>query len=134
MYNLEETSYGFRITATGTMDATKAEQLKAELLQALCAHTQPFSLLVDIRGLIPTGPVVLEAIQEMQSVCRLMSLRRTAVIISSPELKEYIQQSGSIAGTTAADRFIDASKIDDWEDRALAWVKDAIEPTVISAL
>ena len=134
MFNLEDTPYGFKITATGTFDVTEAEQLRTEILQALSVHAQPFSLLVDIRGLISTSPEVFLVIEEIQSICKLKSLKRTAIIISSPVLRRQMQQSMFNAGTTKADRFIDASNTDDWENQALAWVVDSVEPAMVPEL
>ena len=132
MHNIEATSYGFRLTVTGAMNTAEAEEQKLELLQTLSTCNQPFSLLVDVRGLIPAEPEVFKEIEEMQTACKLMSVRRTAIVFSSPVLKAQIKQGSFVTGTVEVDRFIDASRVHNWEEQALAWVVEGIEPVSTS--
>ncbi len=129
MHKIVTASYGFRITVSGPMDSAEAEQLKSKLLRALSSHNQPFSLIVDLREMVATEPGVLEVIEDTQKACKFMSLVRTALLVSSPVLKAQILQTGFSSGTAEADRFIDTSKADNWEEQALAWVVNAVEPS-----
>ena len=60
MYRIEETSYGFKLRASGTMDSTEADLLRTEFIHILSHQKRPFSLVVDIRGLVPTEVEVLD--------------------------------------------------------------------------
>ncbi|MCP4674728.1 MAG: hypothetical protein GY854_04275 [Deltaproteobacteria bacterium] len=128
MYSIEEASYGFRIVSSGEVSRAEAEKLRLELMRLMTTQGGPFSMLADLRGMISAKPEVLEIVGKMQADSKLMSLKRAAIIVSSPVVRAQIKQSTFKAGTENTDRFIDASQTDDWETQALAWVEDAVEP------
>jgi hypothetical protein len=130
LYKIDQASFGFRIIATNAIDLDEAKRLRSELLNAVSEYRKPFSVIADVRGLIPSDPKVLEIIHEMQIECKHMGLERVATIVSSPVVKAQMIQATFNAGTAHIDRFIDASKAKDWEQQALAWVETAIEPQV----
>jgi hypothetical protein len=128
MRKIDKTDYGFRITTTGQLTLPEAEEFKFKLLETLSSHQSSFSLIVDIRGLIPLEPRVVEVIKEIMRTCAQMSIIRAAIIVSSPVIKAQQQQMSFDTLTANIDRTIDASKFHDWEERALAWVKHGVEP------
>jgi hypothetical protein len=128
MQIIEKTDYGFRITNSGLLTLPEAESFKFKLLEKLSGHQSSFSLLVDIRGLIPLEPEVAEVIKEIMRTCAQMSIIRAAIVVSSPVIKAQQQQMSYDSLTAQFDRTIDASKYLDWEERALAWVKEGTEP------
>ncbi len=97
-------------------------------MQLMALQSGSFSLIADLRAMIPSKPEVVEVIAKMQAVCKLMSLKRAAVVVASPEVTAQMKHSAFRAGTGNIDRFIDASRSENWEAQALAWVQDAVEP------
>jgi hypothetical protein len=128
MHNIERTAYGFRITNSGKFSSHEAEEFRHELLRTLSEHQKPFSLLIDIRELIPLSPDVADMMRSVQEACHQMSLERAAIIISSPVLREQAVQVSFNSKTKRHDRFIDASKYPDWEQQAIAWLVEGKEP------
>lgn len=129
MHRIDTTNYGFRITSSGQLDIEEAEEFKCELLQTLSNYGKPFGLLIDIRELIPVSAEVLDAMRNMQKACREMSLERVAIVVASPVLKGQATQVSFDAKTAQQDRIIDASKVPDWEEQAIAWLVHGVEPT-----
>ena len=64
--------------------------------------------------------------------CRKMSLERVAIVVNSPVLKQQATQISHDTMTSKYDRIIDASKNSDWENVAIAWVTDGVEPVKLS--
>lgn len=132
MQKIEKTDFGFRIINTGQLNLTDAEAFKFMVLEALSSHSSSFSLIVDLRGLIPLEPKVIEVVKEIMKTRTRMSLVRAAIIVSSPVIKAQHRQMSFDTRTTQFDRTIDASKYPDWEERALAWVRDGVEPVPVA--
>ncbi len=128
MYRIEQTFYGFKILASGSMNMDEAEEMKLELIGTLSAKNSPFSLVIDVRGLIPFEPDVTKTIVEAHAACMRMSCERTAIIVKSPVLKGQAAQICFSASSSKCDRIIDTSIVSDWEDRAVAWAANAVEP------
>lgn len=129
MHKIETTSYGCRISAWGAMDVPDVERLKCDILSALSDQTRPFSLIIDIRNLIPVSPEALDGMAGIEAMCREMSIIRAALIFSSPVIREQAKRVSHAAKTMGINRLIDASRLEDWEEQALAWVKHGVEPT-----
>jgi len=110
------------------MDFDEIKQFKTQLADSLNVYNKPFSLFVDIRDFVPAEIDVIRQIQEIQKMCRHKSIKRAAVIISSPVVKRQLMQSSYISETSDIDRIIDATKADNWEEQALEWIEHAVEP------
>jgi hypothetical protein len=128
MYKIEETSYGFRVTTTGSFAMDEIDQLKLDLLSTLAGHNRPFSLLLDARKMIPPAPAIRDAFIELHASVWQLSCERVAFIIESPVAKGQIRQMHYSASPNSQDRIFDATRCSDWETRALAWVADGVEP------
>jgi len=69
MYKIEQTPYGFRISASGEMDLEEAEQMKLELIGVLSEKDGPFSLVIDLRELLLFEPEVVKTIVDAHAAC-----------------------------------------------------------------
>ena len=106
----------------------EAEEMKLELIGILSAKSGPFALVIDLRGLVPFEPEVSEVIVEAHAACMRMSCERTAIIVESPVLRGQVTRICFSAFPGKSDRLICASKVPDWEERAVAWAANGIEP------
>ena len=128
MYSIEKAPYGYRVTASGQMDIDEAEKLRIQLIGTLTELGAPFSLVIDLRKLIPISADVSQVMMDMQRACAQMSLQRVALIIESPVVKGQSRQITYDADTEKHDRVINALSVPDWEEVAVAWVADGVDP------
>ncbi len=127
MYSINDTDYGFRITASGEFASHEVEQIQMELFDRIEKRGTPFSLVVDIRRHIPLNESVLREMESLHRETAKKGLVRAAIIIDSPIIKGQAVQIGHSSHTISKDRFIDAAKYCDWEERAIAWARDGVE-------
>jgi len=127
MYNIEQTTYGFRVTSAGSFTMEDVEHLRIDLLKTLSAHHRPFSLLLDARKMVPPPPNVREAFVKLHASVWQLSCERVAFVVESPVAKGQVRQMHFSASPNNPDRIFDSSKCPDWEARALAWVTDGVD-------
>jgi len=128
MYTIEHTSYGLRITQSGSFSIEEVELYKTDVLATLSKFDRPFSLLIDSRKLVLPTPDVLEVFSQLHHLVWQMSCERAAVVVASPVAKGMAVQACSKSRVNASDRIIDSRYYQDWEARAITWVKDGVEP------
>jgi hypothetical protein len=133
MYKIEKKSYGFHITFSGLMSETEAVQFKSEVMSILPSLKQPWSSVIDLRTWIPAEPEVLILLRQVEQLSRNHSLLRRAIIANSPVIRVQAAQLSFSSEKNKLERFIDASKVDDWEERAIGWAAHGIEPTLASS-
>lgn len=134
LYRIESASYGFRVTSSGCFTIGEVEQLKLELLQTLSGHDRPFSLLLDSRDMIPAPSDVMIEFWDLHTKVWQLSCERIVFVVSSPVIEGQVRQMQHIASSAKEDRVIDSSRCPDWEERAIAWAANAIEPDESIAL
>jgi hypothetical protein len=132
MYKIEPTTYGFKVTSTGSFTLDEVERLRIDLLRTLSAYNRPFSLLLDARKMVPPPPEVRDAFVTLHASIWQLSCERVAFIVESPVAKGQVRQMHYSASPNSQDRIFDSSKFPDWEARALAWVTDGVEPDEMS--
>jgi hypothetical protein len=128
MYTLEKAPYGFKITIGGWATHAEATRILDESRVALNSCDRPFGVLVDIRTLKPLADDVQEVVDETQRLFRQNGLRRSAVILASAVMTLQFMRIASETGVYAHERYIDASKHTDWEQVALAWIDNGMDP------
>lgn len=128
MYKIEKTPYGIHVVLGGNLDLAEVRKMFIERNRAIRAFKGRCSVLIDIRSLVPPTPDILEILQVGDSRPPCGTWGRRAMIGLSPVIKSRALQFLFQAGTDDCTRYIDASKIDNWEEIALAWIVDGIEP------
>jgi hypothetical protein len=133
MYRIEKTDYGFYITFSGRMSEAEAVQFKEEVENMLPSLAQSWSSIIDLRTWIPAEPKVLMFLEQVERFSRDHGLKRRAIIAHSPVIKSQASQLSFVSETNDLERFIDASKVENWEELAVGWAAHGVEPTVILA-
>jgi len=132
LFQIKKEDFGFRITISGVMDISEAEQFTVDMLKTLSEHKKQFSLLIDIRNLATFTPEVMKQIQMVQKACKEMSLHRAAIITGSPVLTNQRKRSAYETGIANHACFIDALIKENWEELAMAWILEGIKPSIES--
>lgn len=128
MYKFEKTGFGLRLTVWGALDPSVAARLEAELERLAARQDEPFSALVDVREYIPVEREIAAVLQHCEEMAMEAGMQRMAIILKSPVVKGQAQQIAHLSGSVSISRHIDASKVENAEEIALAWVVDGIEP------
>lgn len=128
MFKLEQTDFGIKVTIRGLMDVDEANRLRSELVLLVTRQDGDFSALVDVRESIPAEYEPKAMLQHCEEIALKAGMRRMATIFESPVIKGQVQQNAHLSGTAGIARHIDASKVANAEQVALAWVRDGIPP------
>ena len=134
MYKIEKTNYGYHITFSGLMSEAEAVQFKTEVEGILPSLKQPWSSVIDLQTWVPAGPEILMLLHQVEQLSKNHGLQRRAIIVRSPVVKAQAAQLSFISETDAFERRIDASKVDNWEEQAIAWAVHGVEPTAASSV
>ncbi len=89
----------------------------------------PFSTFVDMRTLIPLGKEAIAPLGEGQRLARQSGMIRSAVIVQNPATASQFRRIAGDTGINQWERYIDASRVTDWEERGMDWILQGIEPT-----
>ncbi len=129
MHKIEKTSFGLWLSLSGEITLDEALQIKAELEVILKELKPPFGTLLDFRKMIPVQTEVKRMFQEFEQTAREAGLQRRAIIIHSPVVGSQVTQISHISGTDTIERQINAFVTEGWEEVAIDWITNGIEPT-----
>jgi L-ribulose-5-phosphate 3-epimerase UlaE len=132
MHKIEKTSYGLRVTLTGSFTQVSWSAFITDLTGSLDKLNPPFNVLADLRELIPPSTEMLEELIYGQQLYASRGLQRSAVVMSSPIVKGQFRQVAFSSGIVGGERYIDSTKSEDWEDICIEWLVNAVEPTEIT--
>jgi hypothetical protein len=130
MYRIEQTYYGFKISAWDSMTMDDADQMLVDLTENLSQKDGPFSMVIDTREMVPFEPEVAQKIVEAHVLCLQMNCERTAILVKSPVARGQASQICFSASPMDCDRVINASTDPDWEEKAVAWAAEGVEPGI----
>lgn len=128
MYKLENQDYGLKLTLSGDLTESEISGMTVEFQSLVESFDQPFSILVDARGLITLDQSVFHLMVKCQQIAQDGGRRSEAIVVSSPVLKSQGQRITLESGSSDAVRFISSVKHDDWEKVAMDWILHGIEP------
>lgn len=128
MYKFEQTDFGIRVMVAGLMGPDEVNCLKSEFVSLVAEQDGDFSLLVDATELVPPEPASKNLLQECEELALSAGMQRMAIVLRSPVLRFLVRQIAHLSGSASVAKYIDASKFDDPERMALAWVADGIDP------
>ncbi len=127
MYKIEIKDYGFKVTFSDFLHKEDVQGYKDELGKTLDALPEKFGILVDMRTMKPLAP---ESQETLTSSQKLVSdrLTRSATIVDSAIINMQFKRLSKKSGVIDSKRFIDASKVPDWEKKAVDWIKNGVDP------
>lgn len=130
MYNIEKTSFGLKLTLSDFVRKEDIDNYKNELDNLLRMLPDKFGILIDMRALKPLAPEAQESLTKTQKLVG-PRLTRSATIIDSAILNMQFKRLSKKSGVITSKRFIDASKVDNWEQAAVNWIVDGLDPDSI---
>jgi hypothetical protein len=130
MYTIQKTDYGLYVTMGGRYNPEEIEHYIAEKERLIGEFDSPFSMLVDLRAAYPTAPQDQQLLEESQGRMRTGNLLRMAIVTLSPVVRNQVQQISFTSHLGDRTRVINASKHDNWEELAMNWILQGVEPPI----
>lgn len=129
MNSVERTNYGYKVTLAGFVIAAEMHSWLENIHQLLKEHgDEPFGVIIDIRKLRILSSEARQAMIAGKEVFDLKNLKRVALVVDGLVTTLRYRQIAREIGDYCCERFLDASRTKNWEQVALAWVQDGIDP------
>ncbi|NLD95176.1 MAG: hypothetical protein GX639_21205 [Fibrobacter sp.] len=128
MYKIERTDFGVRLIFDGFMKQEEMAKWVAESEQFVKSLPPKFGVIVDMRGLKPLTAEAEKEMQNGQKLYKKSGMERSAVILSSAVVTMQFKRIAQETGIYQWERYIDASKVANWEEVAKKWLVNAEDP------
>jgi hypothetical protein len=128
MYRIEVADFGYRLTFGGIVSGDEMKKWWEDSVAMLAKGPDRFSVFVDMHQLETMSRQAQMQLEEGQRHYKNQGMVRSVVILSRPVIKRQLEILAKASGIHHWERYIDASTTPDWEERAMAWLKCAIEP------
>jgi len=128
MYKIEKTGYGYKLTFSGYMTADEMSKWVEESKQTLAPQTGRFGVYVDMRMLKPLPPDAQKHMQEGQKIFKQKGMEKSVVILNDTILTMQFKRIAKETGIYEWERYVDASKDNNWEQKGLNWIKKGVDP------
>jgi anti-anti-sigma regulatory factor len=128
MYKIEKKTSGFLLTFGETIDAAEMQRWLTESQKALETVQGPFGVIIDMRTLKPLSSDSQAVMVKGQGLYKQKGMQRSAVVLNDAVTTLQFKRLAQQSGIYAFERYIDASKHEDWAKMAVAWVRDGIDP------
>ncbi|MEQ8357974.1 MAG: hypothetical protein RH860_00705 [Cytophagales bacterium] len=128
MYKIEKKDFGFKLTFAGEVGEKELLEWVEKSKVQLENYQNEFGVYVDLTNLKPIQSSDINHFRTGQQLYKDKGMVRSAVIlkgaITTLQFREIARKSEIFEG----ERYIDAEKYPDWENIAVKWVKDGVEP------
>jgi len=128
MYSIEKTSYGFKLTFAGFIEADEMQKWQNEMESALPKNGLKFGILIDLRTLKPLPPDAQAIMVQGQASCKKAGMERSCVILENSTTTMQFKRLGKDSGIYEFERYIDAASTPAWESVAVKWISHAEDP------
>lgn len=126
-FSIEKRPGGLFISFSGDLTLAEVQSWRTESMKFVLAYSEPFGVVIDMRGLRPLGPDVQKAFLEAQRYYYENGMVRSAVVAPDRLVMMQFRRVAFATGISAHERYFDGSK-SGWGGHAVAWVKSAVEP------
>ncbi|MFH2036409.1 MAG: hypothetical protein ABIJ45_08400, partial [Candidatus Zixiibacteriota bacterium] len=120
--------YGIKITASGLVYAEEVQNWAKEMATLMPKTNDNFFMLIDARGLKPMPEEASDIITLLEKEITKMGLIRAAYIVDNPLTKAQLVRISHRAGLYEIKRFIDVQSDSKFEQTAMDWIIQGIEP------
>ncbi len=128
MYKIDKKSYGYHLIFSDFIKAEEMNQWVEDSKLALQNENGQFGVFVDMRSLKPLPEDSQNHMVEGQKLYKQKGMQRSVVILSSAITTMQFKRIAKETGIYAWERYIDASKEENWEAVGISWLEKAIDP------
>jgi hypothetical protein len=128
MYTITQTKFGFKLTFGGFIQNPELEGWLADSEKALTRAAGPFGVFVDMRALKPLPRQAQETMVAGQLLYKRAGMTRSVVVLNDGVTLMQFRRLAKQSGIDAWERYVDASTTPNWEQVALMWLLDGVDP------
>lgn len=128
MYSIEDTDYGFKITASGIASAHEVARYLKDVAAAARAQMRGFCIMIDARDLGPLEKGGLKFLLRSHGVCLDCGVSRISAVVANPVARSQFIQLSFKSGLKESVRHFDSLSNSDWEKQAMDWILKGIDP------
>jgi len=129
MYNIEKRPSGYILTFSGVINEDEMQRWFDDSKKTLQSETSDsFGVIINMKDLQPINAVARTIMVNGQKLYKDKGMKRSAVILNSAEICQQFKNLALQSGIYVTERYIDASSEPNPIDKAIKWVKDAIDP------
>lgn len=127
MYKIERQNYGVKLTFEGFIAPDEMQAYKDEFKLMLDLLPPQFALFADMRAMKPL-PAESQAILSSHPEWTVNRITRSATVLDSALIKMQSRRLVKEWKQDELKRYIDASQHPNWEQMAIDWVANGVEP------
>lgn len=127
MYKIETKDYGIKLTFADFIIRKEIEEWSEKIILFLDQLPDRFGMLIDMRELKPL-PVECQEIMEKTQLKFKTRVVRSATIVNNIITDMQFKRIGKKTGVNSHKIFIDASKVDNWEEIGVNWIVNGVKP------
>lgn len=128
MYKIEKTNFGVKLTFEDFIKRDEMAKWVEESKQILRTVPSKFGVLVDMRNLKPLPQDAQNEMEKGQKLYKEKGMQRSAVVVANTLIALQFKRIAKETGIYEWERYIDASRVQNWEEIAIKWIVKAEDP------
>lgn len=128
MYNIEKTSFGYKLTFGGAIDEKEITNWYNESKKQLESAPASFGVLIDMRELQPLLPEAQKIMVDGQGLYKNKGMQRSAVILNNAVTTMQFKRLAKDSGIFDTEKYINAAENPGWEKAAVDWLANGVDP------
>lgn len=128
MYQIDKKPYGVHLTFSGYIPKDELEQWLADSKEMISSLPDEFVVLIDMREMELLAPESRPAMVEGQQYYRAHGMQRSVVILKDKITMLQFQGIAKETGIYKWERYIDANAEPGWEQIAMDWILNSVDP------
>ena len=133
MYQIQKHAWGFKLTFAGFISKDEMSRWVQESKAAVRGKSGAFGVFVDMRDLKPLAPDVQEVMVEGQMAYKQAGMNRSVVVVDSTITAMQFKRLARSSGIYEWERYVSSTEAG-WEDAAMSWITDALDPDAVAAV
>jgi len=128
MYKIDKKTYGVSLTFDGFIKKDEMQNWVNDTKKVVPTLKSKFGIFVDMRTMKALPRESQELMQEGQKLFKQNGMERSVVILNSATVTMQFKKIAKDTGIYQWERYIDASKVSNWEEIGKNWIEKAIDP------
>jgi hypothetical protein len=127
MYKIEQKEYGVKLIFSGFLREAEMVSWQSEMLKLLHELPKSFGMLIDMCEMTAMPAKSQEIVMQTQKLFK-SRITRSATVTSSIITDMQSKRIGTASGVCETKKFINAADTADWEEKAINWIENGVDP------